>query len=198
MPYANQGNMQDKSDLRHALIATRRALATDVRAQWDAAIGRQVDAWLSNHPVPTLGVYWPIRAEPDLRGFYAAWSGRGMQLALPVVIDKDAPLKFMAWAEGGQLAKDAMGVMVPHAGSPEVRPDVILIPCVGYNSDRIRLGYGGGFYDRTLAALPRPATLGIAYSSTLAEFAGATHDIALDAIITEQPAASLWLDGARP
>jgi 5,10-methenyltetrahydrofolate synthetase len=64
-------------------------------------------------------------------------------------------------------------------------PQALLIPCVGFNRNKIRLGYGGGFYDRTLAPLSRPRTVGIAYSCGLAEFDGAAHDIALDAVITE-------------
>lgn len=184
--------MPDKSALRQQLADLRRALDADLRAQWDSAIGEQVDIWLTTHPIRSLGVYWPIRAEPDLRAWYAAWSRRGIQLALPVVIDKDMPLQFLTWAEDSQLNKDSMGVMVPHADSPTVRPDAILTPCVGYNRDRIRLGYGGGFYDRTLATTPRPIALGIAYSATLSDFTAEAHDIALDAIVTEQPGASLW------
>ncbi len=81
--------------------------------------------------------------------------------------------------------KDACGVLVPAKWSEPIQPNTVLIPCVGFNAQRIRLGYGAGYYDRTLAIAPRPATIGIAYTCAQAAFDAAPHDIALDAIITE-------------
>ncbi len=78
-----------------------------------------------------------------------------------------------------------MGVQVPAASSAEVAPELLLIPCVGFNQERFRLGYGGGFYDRTLAARPRPRAIGVAYECSRAEFSVEAHDIALDAVVTE-------------
>jgi 5,10-methenyltetrahydrofolate synthetase len=71
----------------------------------------------------------------------------------------------------------------------------VLLPCVGFNGQRMRLGYGGGFYDRTLAAVPRPLALGVAYSCARADFAGEAHDIALDAIFTEREAGDFGGEG---
>lgn len=132
-----------------------------------------------------MGVYWPIRGEPDLRDAYAALSAQGIALALPVTVEKNAPLRFAAWKPGDVTARDAMGIAIPEAAAPFVEPDVLLIPCVGFNSTRVRLGYGGGFYDRTLAKVPRPRTVGVAYALGLAQFEAEPHDIALDAILTE-------------
>lgn len=178
--------MQNKSSLRKALLAARTSLTDAVRAQWDAAIGNQVSSWLMANHVRVLGVYSPMRNEPDLRTLYAEWSRLGVQMCLPVVVSAAAPLKFIAWKPGELLIVDAMGVSIPASSDAEVWPDALLVPCVGFNGERMRLGYGGGFYDRTLALSPRPRTVGIAYSCTEVAFGADEYDIALDAIITER------------
>lgn len=178
--------MLSKTDLRRALIVKRSAISAELRTQWDASIGAQLIAWWNAHPVQTLGVYWAIRGEPDLRDAYAELTMRGVQLALPVVVGDSAPLEFAAWQPGEDLVKDSFGVAVP-AVRRLVWPDAVLAPCVGFNAQRSRLGYGGGFYDRTLARAPRPLAIGIAYACTLTAFDAAAHDIALDEIITNAP-----------
>jgi 5-formyltetrahydrofolate cyclo-ligase len=177
--------MQNKTNLRHTLIAARNALSADVRAHNDLAIGEHVITWLHAHPVKTLGVYWPIRNEPDLHAIYPTLVAQGMRLALPVVTDHHAPLKFLSWAPGDELIKDKMGIPTPKPLNREVHPDAVLVPCVGFNAALIRLGYGKGFYDRTLTNSPRPAAIGIAYAFSQATFDAASHDIALDVMITE-------------
>ena len=186
--------MQNKTKLRLALLAARNALAGDLRTDWDLSLGDQLVNWLQVHPVKTLGVYWPIQNEPDLRKIYPVLTTRGVQLALPVVVGKKAPLKFLHWRPGEPLAKDMMGIPAPIAGSPEVSPDAVLLPCVGFNPAMIRLGYGGGYYDRTLALLPRPVTIGIAYACARTTFNAAPHDVALDVIITENTIESTMQD----
>lgn len=176
--------MSDKKTLRRSLLAARAALPDDQRRAADMRIAQQVHACLSAHPPQTLGIYWPMRGEPDLRILYADLEKLRIRLALPRVVQPDAPLEFLAWTSGAPLMQDAYGLAVP-AERVAARPDTLLIPCVGFNRGNFRLGYGGGFYDRTLAAVPRPFALGIAYECTLAEFDGAPHDIALDAVITE-------------
>lgn len=178
-------NISDKAALRRTLLASRQALAAEVRRQANAAISTRVLAWLNANPVQTLGVYWPIRGEPDLRALYETLAARGVELALPIVAARDAPLVFVRWQPGDAMIKDAFGVMVPQDTAAVLRPDVLLIPCVGFNADNIRLGYGGGFYDRTLAVLPRPAAVGISYRCCRAEFGADAHDVALDEVITE-------------
>jgi 5,10-methenyltetrahydrofolate synthetase len=175
----------DKNTLRRVLLANRQAISAEVRGEWDEAIGERVLAHLAAHPAATLGVYWPIRGEPDLRKTYAELAARGMRLALPFIAAPDLPLRFAEWMPGDPLVKDALGVSIP-ATVIDIQPDALLIPCVGFNAGNIRLGYGGGFYDRTLAVTPRPLAIGIAYAFGLADFEGAAHDIALDCVITEQ------------
>ncbi len=177
--------MEKKPVLRTTLLAARRAVPADVRREWDAAIGARILAWQARHPVRTLGAYWPIQGEPDLRSAYDELAALGVQLALPVVVACDAPLGFAAWTPGDALVKDAMGVSIPAQCDAFMQPEALLIPCVGFNATRIRLGYGGGFYDRTLAVAPRPITLGIAYGCALAAFEADPHDVGLDAILTE-------------
>jgi 5,10-methenyltetrahydrofolate synthetase len=163
----------------------RAAIDPARKAEWDAAIGAHLVAWWRARPVEALGVYWPLRGEADLSLAYAELAQSGVRLALPVVLARDAALGFADWRPGEAMVKDTMGVAVPAALRMVERPPALLVPCVGFTEDGFRLGYGGGFYDRTLAAAPRPVTLGIAYACQVASFASAPHDIALDRIITE-------------
>lgn len=176
-----------KADLRKQLLAARRTIDSATRAAWDHAIGEQVVAWWKAAQPAALGVYWPLRDEPDLHAAYAELERLGARLLLPVVVQKDAALEFADWRIGEEMVKDAMGVAVP----AELRlqtayPPALLVPCLGFNPLGYRLGYGGGFYDRTLARYePRPQTLGIAYQCLQVPFDSDGHDVALDRIITE-------------
>ncbi len=175
-----------KGDLRRQLLAARRALDPGTRAAWDHAIGEQVVDWWRGHQSQTLGVYWPLRDEPNLHAAYAELARLGVRLLLPVVVEKHAALEFAEWQIGEAMVKDAMGVAVPAQLRMTPYPAALLVPCLGFNPQRYRLGYGGGFYDRTLARAPRPQTVGVAYACLEVEFAGDGHDIALDAILTER------------
>lgn len=175
---------KDKTRLREALLNARRDLAPAERMAAITAIEIGVMRWWKTHRPSSLGVYWPIRSEPDLRPLYATLQARGVELALPTVDDDQQPLRFLAWRQGDALIEDRFGVAVP-AQQTVVLPAALLIPCVGFNPHCIRLGYGGGFYDRTLAQTPRPMTLGIAFECGGAQFDGEAHDIALDAVLTE-------------
>jgi 5-formyltetrahydrofolate cyclo-ligase len=176
--------MLDKSELRRSLLKARSEIAADVRARCDIAIADHVHSWLKENPMRILGVYWPIRSEPDLLGLYTALSEEGVTLALPMVVEKNAPLNFAEWVPGDSLGADAYGVPTPVKCNP-VKPEGLLIPCVGFNAHNVRLGYGGGFYDRTLAVVPRPRAIGIAYASARVAFDADPHDIALDIVITD-------------
>jgi len=180
-----------KAALRKALLAARAAIDPARKAQWDAAIGARVLAWWRGRSAgadAVLGVYWPLHGEPELGAAYAELAGTGVRLALPVVLERHAPLAFAWWTPGEPLHKDAMGVAVPAHLRLAPRPPALLVPCLGFNEQAYRLGYGGGYYDRTLEGLPRPATAGIAYACQAARFDGAAHDVALDIILTERAA----------
>ncbi|MDB5776706.1 MAG: 5-formyltetrahydrofolate cyclo-ligase [Herbaspirillum sp.] len=179
----NESGMR-KVRLREALLRLRSGLPPAQREAAAAAIGGGVIRWWEVNRPATIGVYWPIRSEPDLRDAYRTLAERGVRLALPVVRDECQPLHFLAWTPGDAIREDRFGVAIP-AAEQSVAPDALLIPCVGFNPMCMRLGYGGGFYDRTLALSPRPLTLGIAYDCGAAEFDGQPHDIALDMVLTE-------------
>lgn len=174
-----------KALLRQTLLGARRALHADSRTAWDGQIGAHVLAWCAQRKVTDLGVYWPLRGEPDLSASYAALARLGVALWLPVVLERDAPLRFAAWTPGEAMHKDHMGIAVPERLRFGPTPAALLVPCLGFNVGKFRLGYGGGFYDRTLALSPRPLTLGVAYAALAAAFDGQAHDIALDDIATE-------------
>ena len=174
-----------KAGLRKELIAARKAMSADVKAQADERIASKLSAWLDANQVAILGAYLPMAGEPDLTSLYATLPGRGIQLAMPVVLEKNQALHFVLWQAGDALVRDASGTLAPADRSNAVRPDAVLAPCVGYNDTQYRLGYGGGYFDRTLAQSPRPLAVGIAYALTKADFTADVFDIALDVILTD-------------
>lgn len=167
------------------MSARRRALDPADKARFDAAICARLVQWWERERPATVAVYWPLKGEPELGPAYARLAALGVRLALPVVVRRDAALEFTEWTPGEEMIKDEMGVAIPAHARMAPEPQAIVIPCLGYNEERYRLGYGGGYYDRTLEAIPRPATVGVAYSFSKLEFPGAAHDVALDIIITE-------------
>lgn len=177
-----------KQALRQALKQARSAVDPATRVQWDAAIGAQLLAWWRLRQFPAIGVYWPLAGEPDLRAAYAELADAGVRLALPVVLARDQALAFAEWTPGEALAKDLMGMTVPARLRMMERPPALVIPCLGFSDEGYRVGYGGGYYDRTLAESSRPATVGVAYSGQRAVFSPAPYDVALDVIFTERPA----------
>ena len=174
-----------KAALRQQLKARRASLDDAGKAERDRRIGEQVLAWWRRVRPPVLAVYWPLRGEPDLGDLYRALSLEGAVLALPVVVERHAPLAFAEWTPGEPMTTDPMGIAVPARLRTIPRPPALLVPCLGFNEFGYRLGYGGGFYDRTLAGGVKPATLGIAYACQQLSFPEDTHDLPLDIVITE-------------
>jgi 5,10-methenyltetrahydrofolate synthetase len=181
---ASDPQPQARKALRAQMLTRREALPHAWRLEASGQIATHLTAWLARHAphARTIAIYHPHRAEVDL----LAWAqGRAEQFALPVVSAPGSPLLFAAWKPGEPTVPGAYGIAVPELVQP-VQPDVLVIPCVAFNAQRFRLGYGGGYYDRTLGVLqPRPRTLGVAFANQQVEFAPAAHDIALDAVITE-------------
>jgi 5-formyltetrahydrofolate cyclo-ligase len=177
--------MTEKHQLRKKLLALRKAMPPEEKAWRDKAIGERFLAWLEENPAASIGVYWPTQGEPDLTGVYPLLAGGGTRLALPVVVKRDAPLMFHAWRPGDALAADVHGVMAPVGCGEIVWPELLLMPCVGFNDQGYRLGYGGGYYDRTLAVKQPPRTVGITYAMCEAVFGAGGHDVRIDVVITE-------------
>ena len=138
-------------------------------------------------PRATVSFYWPMGDEADPRPLAARLARRGHALALPVVAKKDAPLVFRLWREGDPLVVHKFGMHEPADGAPLVTPDVLLVPLLAFDARGHRLGYGGGFYDRTLAALDAKLAIGVAYAGQETD-ALPIHerDHPLDMVVTEK------------
>ena len=174
---------------RERLLALRQALSVEYRTTQTAAITAQLDALIPEGSGAVLGAYWPIRAEPDLRHWLRLRAAQGLQLALPVAVALGVPLQYRAWLPGRPLAHGLWGIPYPADGA-EVTPDIVLAPVVGFDQAGYRLGYGGGFFDRTLAALqPKPRALGVGFPyAAIPTIHPQWHDIPLEQILTGDPA----------
>jgi 5,10-methenyltetrahydrofolate synthetase len=170
---------------RQRLIEQRLAMSPDLRAERTLAIAAGLDSALGEVSGAIVSLYWPFRGEPDLRGWAGAVIARGGRVALPVVVEKSAPLAFRLWKPGDRLERGVWNIPVPAEGEP-VLPDVLIAPLVGFDGENFRLGYGGGFFDRTLAAMARKprVVVGIGYAeSRLETIHPQPHDIAMDQIV---------------
>ncbi|WP_374517106.1 5-formyltetrahydrofolate cyclo-ligase [Undibacterium squillarum] len=177
--------VSDRKALRKALLSARKSVAAEQRRIWDVQIAERLLQWLAQRRPSSLAVYWPIQAEPDLREWYPQITAMGIQLALPWVVEKNAPLKFLAWQQGDAMELDEYGIPLPADKEKLIEPEILLVPCVGFNQQAYRLGYGGGFYDRTLAQLTSALPLGIAYELASTVFEPGEFDLPMSGILTE-------------
>jgi 5,10-methenyltetrahydrofolate synthetase len=178
---------RDKALLRRQLQAERQALLD--RHQRAAHLQEVLRVWLIQRPEMAIGAYWPIKGEFDALPALYRWSEAepGRRIGLPVVDRATKHLRFHVWYPGCPMEDDAYGIPKPK-DTERFEPSLLLVPCVGFGPRGVRLGYGGGFYDRTLAALaPRPFTVGVGYSHGFIPWLLAEpHDVPLDAILTEE------------
>ncbi len=172
-----------RKEERARLLAARQALSPEYRDRQTAAITAGLDRLIGAGLI--VGCYWPIRAEPDLRPWMRERAARGLRLALPVAVAHAVPLKYREWRPGAAMAHGLWKIPYPADGA-EVAPDVLLAPVVGFDAANYRLGYGGGFFDRTLAASqPRPRAIGVGYTcAAIPTIHPQPHDIPLDCIVT--------------
>ena len=170
---------------RERLIAMRQALPTADRRQWGDRIEVALRNLLAERP-GTLGVYWPFRAEFDPRALIDWAVAIGRTVALPVVVDKKGPLEYRAWRPGEPLVDGVWNIPGPEKREI-VTPAVVLAPLVGFDEACYRLGYGGGYFDRTLAVLsPRAFAIGIGFEVQLLEtIYPQSFDVPMDLIVTE-------------
>jgi 5-formyltetrahydrofolate cyclo-ligase len=171
---------------RSRLLAERMALTPDDRQVRSGRIACQLDIVIGKVAGRIVGTYWPIRGEPDLRNWGLRVTEQGGRLALPVVIRKGWPLEYRIWMPGDPLERGVWNILVPASG-PAVQPDVVIAPVVGFDGAHYRLGYGGGYFDRTLAAFEsKPLTIGVGYAqSRLRTIYPQLHDIPMDVVITD-------------
>ncbi len=175
---------------RARLLALRQAVPGDERARAAETIAQRLDEILTTTGVASIGLYWPIKHEINLTSWAAtAGKRRPVTLCLPVVVTPHAPLEYWRWTSGDSLVRGFWNIPVPAQRDP-VLPELVLAPLVGFDQARYRLGYGGGYFDRTLASLsPRPVAIGIGYDfGGLETISPQPHDIAMDAILTDRRA----------
>ncbi len=172
---------------RARLIAARRAYDPALRRVDDLRIGALLDGLVGEVRGRVVSLYWPFRAEPDLRAWAAGVRERGGVLALPVVVERGRPLVFRRWAPGDPLVPGIWNIPVP-ARDERVTPEVILAPVVGFDAGGYRLGYGGGYFDRTLAVLPPGwRAYGVGYGlAAVPTIHPQPHDVPLHAIVTPE------------
>lgn len=184
MEKPSEDNTAWRRALRQAMLARRGALSSIEHAALSARIVAQALAALS---LPRVAAFcWPIKHEPDVRALLASWAEAGARTALPVVVGEGQPLAFREWTPDTPLAPDRYGIPTPTAGE-WLTPDLILLPLNGFDAAGYRLGYGGGYFDRTLAALvPRPLAVGVGFEiNRIDSIRPAAHDQRLDWIVTE-------------
>ena len=171
---------------RDRLIEDRLGLNPDLRSLY----ARQIVERL-NHILPSLSGlivsgYWPFKGEPDLRPWLTTLTLKGARAALPVIVAKAEPLQFRLWKSGDPLIRGIWGIPFPAEGAT-MNPDFVVVPLVGFDRAGFRLGYGGGYFDRTLSVAPKkPRVIGVGYSqSKIPTIFPQPHDVPMDMIVTE-------------
>lgn len=169
---------------RERLIAARLALSFDERASHAGRLAADLDAVITKSMPRSVSLFWPFRGEPDLRPWMQSAHDKGIRIALPVVVAKGQPLVFREWWPGVPLAHWVWNIPCP-ADRPAIVPDVVIAPLVGFDPAGFRLGYGVGFFDRTLAAATaRPIAIGVGHPiGAVATIYPQPHDIAMDCIL---------------
>lgn len=175
-----------RAALRRDRIAARQALLPEDRSRRSSLIDGYLSALLEARPPGAIAFCWPMRGEFDCRPLVARLLVAGWRACQPVVVAVDTPMSFRAWNTDTPMTTDPYGIPVP-ATADILIPDVVLLPLVAFDGAGFRLGYGGGYFDRTLAFLvPRPLAIGVGFELARADsVAPQDHDIPLDAIVTE-------------
>ena len=189
------GQKELKNQWRQQLVAQRQHL--EDRLARNEALQRVMRVWLVERPDVVIGAYWPIKGEFDPLPALFRWQEAGMEsdamkasrqrkIGLPVINKITKTLTFHRWYPGCPMEEDAYGIPKPK-DTEIIEPTLLFVPCVGYGPGGYRLGYGGGFYDRTLSALnPKPYTVGLGYTQGfLPDLEPEPHDVPLDAILND-------------
>lgn len=172
------------------------ATPTALRARWEADIMRHLDGLIDRLAPHTLAFCWPFRAEPDLRVWIEHWlaADTARVAALPVIVAQHAPLIFRRWQPGMELTPDRHGIPFPPHGE-SVAPDVVLIPLNAFDAHGYRLGYGSGYFDRTLEAVETIA-VGVGFElGREADVLPLAHDRPMGWLVTEAGLFSPHPDG---
>lgn len=191
-PAVTDGALQGKElavwrrQQREQLLQQRLQAGGPQRREWNEAITPVLCSLLPAAPDTVFGLYWPFKGEFAIRSLMRQLHERGGCPALPHVVQPKQPLQFLRWHPDVEMVRGVYNIPVPQ-GTSEVTPEVLVVPLVGFDSAGYRLGYGGGYYDRTIASMqPRPLLIGVGYElSRLATIYPQPHDIPMDHIVTE-------------
>ncbi len=183
---------ENKAELRRVLLARRVALTPEQRQRRSQQLTRELWVWLTEcvEPNAAIALYWAFRAEIDLQMLMDQWRAHGGRVYLPIVQQSKAPLKFAPYRGLASMQQGAYGILEPMYEPHELvdQPEdlaVLCAPCVGFNAQGYRLGYGGGFYDRTLANwrerdIKLPITMAVADAWAQIEFVPDAFDVPFD------------------
>lgn len=182
-------DLTDRAALRQRLVAARQALPD--RLERAVALQSVLRAWLVGRHERSIGAYWPIKGEFDPLPALFRWTegapeGTARRIGLPVADRGQGTLRFHAWYPGCPMELDAYDIPKPKDTEAFI-PELIVVPCLGYGPAGVRLGYGGGFFDRLLQSVrPAPVTVGVSYTHGFQPLLRATDtDVQLDALLTE-------------
>jgi 5,10-methenyltetrahydrofolate synthetase len=187
---------QWRKEQRAELIARRTGTPADQRVGWNSNITERLVGGFEIPPESIVGFCWPYKGEFDARFAVKRWRDQGALAALPEVVQNKAPLQFRLWRPGVAMRAGVYEIPVPD-GTAIVEPDIAVVPMNGFDARGYRLGYGGGFFDRTLAALERRiVAIGVAYETLRMEtIHPQPYDIPMDFVVTE---AGIYAAGGEP
>lgn len=179
----------ERAALRREKIAAREALDPQQHRRLSQAVEGHLAKLLLHCQPHILGFCWPIRAEFDCRPLVEAWLAKGARSCLPRVVASGAALEFRAWRPGAEMLLDRHGIPCPASGD-SLLPDLLLLPVNAFDASGYRLGYGAGYFDRTLAHLAaqgrQPLAIGVGFElARVPSIFPGTHDFPLDAVVTE-------------
>lgn len=178
---------EQKATLRRKAHAARAALSDDFRADAALAVAGFFFDQIAFGAEDVVAGYWRIRDELDCKPILVRLLDSGQKVVLPVVMGQEAPLDLRVWEADTPLYEAGFGTLAPSDLAPRAVPDLVLMPLLGFDAAGTRLGYGGGYYDRTLATMARkPLLVGLAFDiQELSSIPRQDHDVPLDAVVTE-------------
>lgn len=172
---------------RQSLLDQRMTAPLAQRLEQGEAAKRHLLAAVDLSQRVSLGIYWPMRGEIDVRDIARAHIATGGIAALPVVTERNAAVEFWRWEPGMKMEKGIWDIPIP-AVRERVQPELLIVPLVGFDPACYRLGYGGGYYDRTIAAArPQPLCVGLGFSAAaLPSIFPQPHDMPMQLVVTER------------
>lgn len=178
---------EEKARLRLRAFEQRGTIAQADRADMAKDAAQHFLEGVPIGPSHVVALYWPIRDEIDCEPLLTALVDSGQPVCLPVVLGDEEPLEMRLWEEGQPLYPSGFGTLAPAETAPVVEPDIVVIPLLAFDGLGTRLGYGKGYYDRTLAAMSKkPLLVGYAFAGQELDFIPReAHDMPLDMLVTE-------------